>query len=331
MQKPLVSIIIPVKKITKYLRNENLPAINKQTYKNFEVIIVPNKKTDTDQELLSKYNWLKIVASGPISRPARKRDLGVKQAKGEILAFIDDDAYPSTNWLQTAVKVFNQKQVEAVCGPGLLPHKTNTWEKIFSETLKTSFGSGGYQYRFTKDKPRFVDDYPSMNFLIRKDIFVKLGGFNSKYWPGEDSKLCENLVYNYHGRIYYSPNVYVYHHRRDNLIGFLKQYSSYGSHRGSFVAQGDKNSCRITYFVPTFFLFYLLALVRFNGAIFFIPLLLYILLQIRLFIKSFFNTKNLLIAMAAALIVFLMHITYGAMFVYGFIKGLINQRHYAKN
>ena len=97
-----------------------------------------------------------------------------------------------------------------------------------------------------------------MNFLIKKNVFEELGGFNNEYWPGEDSKLCEDLVYKNEGKIFYHPEVCVYHHRRDNLKGFLKQHANYGYHRGAFFAHGDKNSRRLSYIIPTF-LFYICA------------------------------------------------------------------------
>lgn len=326
MKNPLVSVIIPVREINDYLRQENLPALARQTYKNFEVIILPNKKTNQDKKLLIKYPWLKIIPSGKITRPARKRDLGVKNAQGTIIAFIDDDAYPSFHWLKKAVDIFAEKKVAAICGPGLLPQKTNTWEKIFDETLKTPFGSGGYQYRFVKKKPRYVDDYPSMNFLIKKKLFEKLGGFNNEYWPGEDSKLCEDIVYKEKEKIFYHPEVAVFHHRRNNLIGFLKQYSSYGFHRGAFFAQGDKNSHRLVYLVPTAFLLYLLFLIELRGIIFFLPLFLYFLLQWILFLKTLLDTKNLFISIATPFIIMAMHLTYGIMFIKGFIRGLTHKK-----
>src|SRR3989339_749706 len=263
MKKPLVSIIIPVKEISDYLRNENLPAFVIQSYKNFEVIILPNKSNKENKKLFAKYKWLKIIPTGKVTQPAEKRDIGAKNAKGSILAFIDDDAYPATDWLKKAIQYFNSKKTEVICGPGIIPQKTNIWEKIFDEILISPVGSGGYQYRFVQKHARFIDDYPSMNFLIKKDVFQKLGGFNSEYWPGEDSKLCEDLVYKYKGRIYYNSAILVYHHRRNNLIGFLKQHANYGFHRGAFFAHGDRNSKRFSYLVPTIFVFYIIFLVLF--------------------------------------------------------------------
>ena len=323
---PPISVIIPVKEITDYLRHENLPAMSEQTYKNFEVIVLPNKMSGEDKTLLSKYLWLKIIQTGKITRPAQKRDIGVTNAKGSIIAFIDDDAYPAKDWLEKAIHIFETKKITAVCGPGLLPLKINYWEKIFDTILQSPFGSGGYRYRFIKDTPRYVDDYPSMNFLIKKNVFEELGGFNNEYWPGEDSKLCEDLVYKKRGKIFYHPEVCVYHHRRDNLKGFLKQHANYGYHRGAFFAHGDKNSRRLSYIIPTFFVLYLCSIFIFE--IYFqisnfkfqilslLPLLLYFLLALLFLSKS----------LPAIPILFLTHLTYGTMFIKGFIIGVIKKR-----
>lgn len=331
MKKPLVSIIIPVREISNYLRDENLPAFVGQTYKNFEVIVLPNKSNEEDKKLLLNHKWLKIIPTDKVTRPAEKRDIGAKKSKGSILAFIDDDAYPSSDWLEKAIHYFESKKTEVICGPGIIPQKTNIWEKIFDEILISSIGSGGYQYRFVQKNARFVDDYPSMNFLIQKDVFQKLGGFNSEYWPGEDSKLCEDLVYKYKGKIYYNPAILVYHHRRSNLFGFLKQHASYGFHRGAFFAHGDRNSRRLSYLIPTFFVLYLLFiplsfLLPTNYPLLTTPLIAYICLGLFLIVQSFVHTKNIILSVSTFFVLFLTHFTYGIMFVRGFIVGIIKNK-----
>ncbi len=326
MWTPFISIIIPVKKLSSYLISENLPAFKKQTYKYFEVIVLPNQKTKDDKTLLKKYPWLRVIATGKITRPAEKRDHGVKHAKGDIIAFIDDDAYPTSEWLQNAVNSFTSKKIVAVCGPGILPPNTSLWEKIFDEVLKTRVGSGEYAYRFIQHKKQYVDDYPSMNFFVLKKEFQAVGGFNSNYWPGEDSKLCKDLVYERNGRILYTPTVVSYHHRRNNLIGFLKQHGNYGFHRGAFFAHGDRNSRRLSYLIPTIFVFYFLGSIIYHpSSIIYIPLFIYLFLIVYLSIRSFLNTKNILIAFLSPIVLFLTHLTYGILFVKGFIIGLIKK------
>lgn len=322
IKRPFVSVVIPVKNLTYYLLHENLPKLAKQTYKRFEVVVLPNEHSQYDLTLLKEYKWLRVVPTGKITRPAEKRDIGVKHAKGEIIAFLDDDAYPDELWLENAVKLFKRRGVEAVCGPGILPTHTNLWEKIFDEVLKTWIGAGGYNYRFTPRHQRFVTDYPSMNFLIFKKMFLKLGGFNSNYWPGEDSKLCNDLVEKEKGRILYSPEVLVYHHRRNNLKGFLKQHAQYGFHRGAFFAHGDKNSRSVAYIVPTLFVIYLFILPLIFSTFTLLPLLLYGILVLYLFIQAFVNTQNLVIGFGSVVVLFLTHAVYGVMFVKGFWKGL---------
>jgi len=331
-----VSVIVPVKKHTYYLLFENIPAFEKQTYKNFELIILPNEHVQYDLVLLKKYKWLNIIPTGKVTRPAEKRNIGVKEAKGNIIAFIDDDAYPKSDWLEQIVKSFNKKII-AVCGPGLIPDNTNNWEKIFDQVITSWLGSGGYSYRFISEKERFVDDYPSMNFLIKKKIFLKLGGFKGNYWPGEDSKLCEEIVYQEKGKILYNPKLIVYHHRRNSLRGFLEQHANYGFHRGAFFAHGDKNSQRITYFIPTLFTVYLLFCLFFLIWFYFfpninylistiyLPAIIYSVFTAQLFFKSLLDTKNIFIALMSPIVLFLTHLTYGILFIKGFIKGFRNK------
>lgn len=332
MKPPKISVIIPVKEIGAYSIDEGLPGLNRLDYPYFEVLLLPNTASPRDIKLQKKYPWLRIIPTDDITRPAQKRNIGARASKGDIIAFIDDDAYPSPKWLKKAASLFQEKKVEAVCGPGVLPEKTNEWEQIFDLLLKSPIGSGGYAYRFTPEKERYVDDYPSMNLLIKKKTFLDLGGFDNDYWPGEDSKLCEDLVYKKNGKIFYHPDVLIYHHRRDNLKGFLKQHSQYGYHRGAFFAHGDKNSQRIAYLIPTLFVLYLLGL----GAVYIlispiasmilfplltIPLKLYIIGVIIQGVFFSIATQNISVSILAAMALVMTHITYGIFFIKGFIVG----------
>jgi len=326
--KTVVSIIIPVREINDYIRNESLPAFEDQTYKNFEVIILPNTLHDTDKHLLVQYPFLRIIPTDTMSRPALKRDIGVRNAKGSILAFIDDDAYPQNNWLKKAVEIFNKKNIACVCGPGVLPKNVNVWEQIFNEILISPVGSGGYEYRFTPQETRFVDDYPSVNFLITKKLFKQVGGFNNNFWPGEDSKLCNDIVYKEQQKILYSPNVIVYHHRRNKLATYLAQHAQYGYHRGAFIAVGDKNSQKINYFLPSFFVFYCLFLFitfHYRIPLFFFPFFTYLILSFAIAFKASLQQKNMLFILAIPFVLFLTHIVYGVFFLKGFVVGFVKK------
>lgn len=344
---PFISVVIPLRTISYYLVNEGLPAFAQQTYKMFEVIVLPNHISSQDAKLLKKFRFLKIIETHDITRPAQKRDIGVKHARGSIVAFIDDDAYPHKNWLSNAVAQLDtnisgiyHNKIAAVCGPGIVPRTGAFWEQVFQTILESKLGSGGYTYRFIPEKKRFVDDYPSMNFIILKHVFEKVGGFDSNFWPGEDSKLCEDIVYKLEAKILYDPTVLVYHHRRPVLAHFLKQHGNYGYHRGAFFAHGDRNSRRLNYLVPTFFTIYLSVTIIYTisiilssrfydiqlfSMIIFTPALLYFFLLIKQFFSAYRNKHSLKIAIFSSIVLFLMHVYYGVKFVHGFFTGLIKK------
>lgn len=336
-EKIVVSVIIPVKEIGYYLLHENFPSFLEQTYKKFEVIVLPNEHTQYDISLLKKYKWLRIIPTGKITRPAAKRDIGVRNARGTIVAFLDDDAYASPLWLEQAISTFKKNEVAVVCGPGVIPadSRANAWEHIFDEILKSWIGSGSYTYRFTPKEERFVDDYPSMNFIIKKTTFQKAGGFNMEFWPGEDSKLCETIVYKLKQKILYNPSILIYHHRRNDLAGFLIQHGNYGFHRGAFFAHGDTNSKRITYIIPALFTIYVLLLIlTFLSFLFFhtpfsyaflLPLSIYGTCVGYIMFRSMIHRGNILLSFVTPFILFLNHVYYGIRFIEGYIKGEIKK------
>ena len=97
-----------------------------------------------------------------------------------------------------------------------------------------------------------VDDYPSCNLFVRRDVLEKIGGYRTDFWPGEDTLLCKDIIDNWK-RIVYDPWVVVYHHRRPLFLPHLRQLGRYAFHRGSFCKRFPSNSLRFSYFVPTLF------------------------------------------------------------------------------
>ncbi len=334
--KPLkISVIIPLKELSYYLMYEGLPELDKQTYRNFEVIVLTNEQSLYDFTLCKKYRWLRIIPTGKVTRPAKKRDIGVQNATGDLVAFIDDDAYPSADWLKNAAAIYLSEKkktpsLAAVCGPGVVSPNASFWEKVNNEVLISSLGSAIYRYRFTPKVERYVDDYPSMNFIIEKSTFLTVGGFNSEFWPGEDSKLCNDLVHKLGKKILYHPKIIVYHHRRGDFRGFLHQHARYGYHRGAFAANFDKNSLNLLYFIPSLFVLYLVTLApfllvvpsRLQNLILF-PLFMYmglLLIQFLVVIKKYLNP---FLAAVSTLMLGATHLVYGIIFIKGLGSGLL--------
>lgn len=312
------SFIIPVKEINNYIR-EAVPKILKIKRDDFEIIIYPNKIDNNE-------NWGKTrqIATGP-GGPAMKRSLAMRDAQGEILIFIDDDAYPKKDFLDKLDEDFKDENIVAVGGPAVTPEDDSFWQKVSGAVFLSSL-SGGCPRRYIPiGEKKFIDDWPSVNLSVRKIDFDAINGFDNSYWPGEDTKLCIDLLDNRNGKILYDPSLIVYHHRRKGLLRHLKQVGSYGIHRGFFAKKLPKTSLKFKYFIPTSFLFFVViggvASIYFNFI-----LKLYIIgwaLYLAGLIKAAWDIhkyeKNILIILNSIYYIFFTHIVYGFRFLQGFI------------
>lgn len=330
-----VSIVIPIIEINDYLR-ESIPEILKLDNQDFEIIVLPNKKTDD--------NWKKtrIIPTG-FSNPSKKRNLGVKEARGKIIAFLDDDAYPKADWLDKALKYFKDKKIVGVGGPAITPKNDSVLQKASGAMSESLIGGGKARERFiSTGKKHFVDDWPSVNLLVRRDAFLSSGGFDPRYWPGEDTKLCLELIK--YGKIIYDPKAIVYHHRRASLIKHLRQNGNYGLHRGHFARKYPKNSLKLFYLIPSLFVIYLFLvfiliildlfkILNLDFQIYYLlfPLYLYFFLMLIDIIVISIRYKNPLVGIATIPYIFLTHIYYGIRFIKGyFSQGISESTHHKK-
>ncbi len=193
-----------------------------------------------------------VIPTGPVS-PAHKRDMALVHAKGEIIAFLDDDAYPVKDWLKNAVVHFSDNNVAAVGGPAVTPPGDNLRQAASGAVYSSVLVSGKFVYRYLPKVIQEVDDYPSCNFLVRKSVLLELGGFNTSFWPGEDTKLCLEITKRLGKKIIYDPAVLVFHHRRQLFLPHLKQIANYALHRGYFVKKYPETSFKSAYFIPSIF------------------------------------------------------------------------------
>ena len=312
---PLVSIIIPCKSIDKYVK-ECVKKCKQLEYKNHEIILLPDEAFSEDM------GGVKVIPTGPIT-PGAKRNIGVSNSKGEICAFIDSDAYPRKDWLNNAIKYFRDPEVAAVGGPGLTPEEDSFMQKASGFVL-SSFMTGNLSKRY-KSKGAFEsDDIHSCNFLVRRDVLIDIGGWNEKYWPGEDTLICR-AIKRAGEKMIEASDVVVYHHRRPLFEKHLKQVANYGLHRGFFARKFKENSLKIQYFMPSS-----LILFGFAGSvlsiineilllIFIVGLISYLILCL---LASIIEVKNRDLRMICVvwLGIILTHICYGISFLNGLFK-----------
>lgn len=312
----MISIIIPVKEINDYIREAMLHYAD-MDYEDYEILIFP------DYESAETFPKTKIIPSGAVG-PAEKRDMSLEYARGDLLAFIDDDAYPQRNWLKNAMRYFEDSQVGAVGGPAVTAPGDDIWQQASGKVYESFMCSGQYTYRYIPGKKQFVDDLPSVNLIVRREIFEQIGGYDSNFYPGEDTKLCLDIIKKTGKKILYAPDVAVCHHRRKMFKAHLKQATNYALHRGYFVKALPETSCKFTYFVPSLFV---LGIIFGPVLCVLFPVLWWIYggtlcLYAILLMSSIRRTRNVRVWLLAFIGIFMTHVGYGVCF----IKGLCSSK-----
>ena len=316
------SVIIPVQAINDYVL-ETCGKLAEIEDKNFEIIIFPDELPENSAQMEEKLG-ARIIASGKVS-PAIKRDMALEHAQGDFLAFTDDDAYPDPDWFVVAENKLVPEEVAAIGGPQLTPPNDSFWQKVSGAVFLSPL-SGGVSDRYWPGKKVCeVEDWPTVNFIIKKKDFAAIGGFDSQYWPGEDTKLCLDIIKKLQKKILYIPELIVHHHRRAGLKKHLKQIGNYGLHRGFFAKAFPETSRRPVYFVPSLFDVYLfgglvISLIlpkMIEWYVFGIAIYVLVILISTIFVWS--KTKDFMVSLATIPYVIATHIWYGIRFIQGFI------------
>ncbi len=306
------SVIMIARAMNDFIK-EAMPHLLKQTYKDYEIVLVLEEKTK------EKFPKTRIIACGRAS-PAEARNIGVRNAKGEIIAFMDDDAYPEANWLEVAARDFDDKNIVAVGGPSLVPKNATFFQRVSNKVYELSSGKTGIRYS-GRGKRKEIDDWPTCNFFARKADFLKVGGFDSQYWGGEDTQVCYSLLKT-GKKMIYNPKLVIYHHPRKTLKQHLKQTYFWGMWRGFFM-RIYKQSRQLTFFIPPLFVLGVIigGLLSFFSSIIALIYLSVILLYLIYILIIGIKTMNIALFFPVMFVTILTHFSYG----FGFLKGIISK------
>lgn len=309
-----VSFIIPVKEVNDYVV-ETVGHLQGLDGDNWEAFVVTNE--------IESVPWydsrITVLESGRVG-PADKRDLAAKFATGEILVFLDDDSYPENNYLSVLRNCFADGH-QVVGGPAVTPTTDSYWQQVSGAMYLSRLSGGSPERYWPVGEPRYVVDWPTVNFAINRETFMSVGGFECKFWPGEDTFVCDKLT-TAGVKIWYFPELLVWHHRRSSVFSHLRQVGSYGFHRGVFARKFGGSSRRVKYAAPTILLLVILLAAVFPSGtaktICLVLLAAYIAGQIVAAMSI--APKTGFRVMAGALIYgFLSHIWYGIRFVQGLL------------
>jgi glycosyltransferase involved in cell wall biosynthesis len=173
----------------------------------------------------------------PNRNPATRRNRAVSESKGEILAFIDDDAVADAGWLATAVSYLDaHPDVLALGGPDPAPNDSTRAELISETLLATPYIGSGVACH--ENRPGIFpvaspSDVALVNLFVRRASFH---GFDESIgYIGEDTSLIASLL----PAVVYHSGVRVFHRRRPFPGPYLRQRWRYRVKTGEMLARGS--------------------------------------------------------------------------------------------
>ncbi len=240
-QAPFVSVIVPTHDRPEYIKR-CLPALLALEYPHYEIIVVDNvpHTTATADFIKQTYHDVPQVRYVREDRPSASlaRNCGMQAAKGEILAFTDDDVTVDRYWLVELVRAFHRADdVVCVTGPNLPLELDTSAQFWFEEYYGVSWENRWFNRRIF-DK-RDVEPFRpalfgrSSSMAITKTFLASIGGFDPVLGAGtialsgEDSVVLNEVVARGH-KVVYEPIAMSYHLHRPDYRSLSKQIYGYG-------------------------------------------------------------------------------------------------------
>ena len=163
-----VTCIVPTYNSGRYL-SEALDSIFAQSYRPIDVIVADDGSSDDTLSVVRGYGDRIRMVTQPTSGPAQTRNLGLKHAQTEFLAFLDADDLWHPEKLTLQIAHFRQHPKLQIC----ITHAKMFWSDRHNDEARR------YQ-----DQPRggAVPGYATTTLLAKRHVFDKVGMFNSRYW-----------------------------------------------------------------------------------------------------------------------------------------------------
>jgi len=214
---PRVSVVVCTYNGRRTIR-DCLEGLSRLAYPNYEVIVVDDGSTDDTAAIARQFDCRLIQTENRGLANARNTGLGA--ATGEIVAYLDDDAYPDAQWLTYLAATFMSTTHAGVGGPNIAPPGDGTIAECIARA------PGGPVHVLVTD--REAEHIPGCNMAFRKASLEAISGFDPQFrTAGDDVDVCWRLQ-EWGGTLGFHPAAMVWHHRRNSIRAYWKQQIGYG-------------------------------------------------------------------------------------------------------
>ncbi len=193
-------------------------ALQALDYPSYEVIVVDDGSCD-DTAAIAHAHGFRVISTENCGLSSA-RNTGLAAASGEIVAYLDDDAYPDPHWLKSLASSFLRFPHAGVGGPNLPPPD----DGLIAACVAAS--PGGPNHVLLSD--RVAEHIPGCNMAFRRSALLEIGGFDTQFrTAGDDVDVCWRLQERGH-TLGFNAAAMVWHHRRNTIRAYCQQQVGYG-------------------------------------------------------------------------------------------------------
>jgi len=293
----------------------------------FEIIVVDGNSDDGTREIAEE-----VLSSSNISyKILNEKDFGFyghgfarnlvidhSSESSKYIAYTDADCIVDKEWLKTLYEIIEETEedIAGAGGPRLIAPTDNKKELIINHFLTSIIASGGNP-AFSKRNVKYLKSIPNYNAIYKKDILSKFR-YDDSLIISDDSEL--NLRLGLAGyKFIYVREAEVYHRETDSIIQFAKNMIRYGVDIANAIKK--LRLFKIKVFLTIVFLFYLILIIPLYliwGWIVLIPLALYTVYAVLVFVEILFKTKSIY-SLLVFLLVPVQHLLYAYGVIYNFL------------
>ncbi len=214
---PFISVVVCSYNGSATIR-DTMEGLQQVDYPNYEVIVVNDGSKDNLATIVQEYP-VKLITT-PNRGLSSARNTGMLAAKGEIVAYIDDDAYPDPHWLKYLAYAYTHSDHAGIGGPNIAPDDDGPIATCVANA------PGGPVHVLLSDE--IAEHIPGCNMSFRRSALLEVDGCDPIYRAaGDDVDLCWRIQQQGY-TIGFHPSAVVWHHRRNSIKAYWRQQKGYG-------------------------------------------------------------------------------------------------------
>lgn len=216
---PRVSVVVASYNAAHTLR-DCLNSLLHLDYPDYEIIVVDDGSTDDTTRITADFPQIRTLRHPVNMGLSCARNLGIRAATGDLIAFTDADCRADPEWLRFLVIGILELRAAGIGGPNLLPPDDSP---VAAAVMASP---GGPSHVMLDD--RYAEHLPGCNMAFWRWALEGIGNFDPVFHrAGDDVDVCWRIL-RQGWRLGFAPSAIVWHHRRSSIRGYLRQQAGYG-------------------------------------------------------------------------------------------------------